>query len=359
MSGVDPGRVRESSRSRVRVVGGERAHVGLDRREVRVCVALGLVALVLGFVGLWAGDFPLTPGEVMGALVGPPFAVVEPIAYTVVVEWHLPRVVAALVFGASLAASGAIFQTVTRNPLASPDVMGLANGSFTGMLLGLVVLGGSWAGVMAAALAGGLLTAAAIYVLALRDGLRDFRFIVVGIGVSAFLAATNSWILLRLDVETALFASAWGAGTLNNATAGAVWPTAAVVVLLLLVLPTGAATLRQIELGDDLARATGVALDRHRLLLLLLAVALVSAVTTVAGPIAFVALAAPQIARRIVGSSGIPLGATLAVGAVLLLAADLVAQHVVPLTVPVGVVTVVIGGAYLTWLLRREMRTDR
>ncbi|MDT9594245.1 iron chelate uptake ABC transporter family permease subunit [Nocardioides zeae] len=347
---------REAPRGAL-VVGGERAHVGLDRRELAVCGVLGVAALVLGFVGLWAGDFPLTAGEVVGALLGPPFPVVEPIVYTVVVEWHLPRVVAALVFGAALAASGAIFQTVTRNPLASPDVMGLANGSFTGMLLALVVLGGSWAGVMTGALVGGLLTAGAIYLLALRDGLRDFRFIVVGIGVSAFLAAANSWILLRIDVETALFASAWGAGTLNNATAGAVWPAAAFLLGTLALLPFGLATLRQVELGDDLARATGVALDRHRALLLLLAVALVSAVTTVAGPVAFVALAAPQIARRLAGSPGIPMGASLATGAVLLLSADLVAQHVVPLTVPVGVVTVVIGGVYLTWLLRREMRT--
>lgn len=345
--------------SRPVLLGSERVHVGVDRRELGVCAVLLVAALGLGFVGLWAGDFPVTPGEVAGALLGSPFPAVEPIVYTVVVEWHLPRVVAALVFGAALAASGAIFQTITRNPLASPDVMGLANGSFTGMLLGLVLLGGAWAGIMAGALVGGLVTAAAVYVLALRDSLRDFRFIVVGIGVSAFLAALNSWILLRIDVETALFASAWGAGTLTNATAGAVWPAASVLVVLLLLLPWGVASLRQLELGDDLARSTGLALDRHRAALLLLAVALVSAVTTVAGPIAFVALAAPQIARRLVRSPGIPLAASCCTGAVLLLGADLVAQHVVPLTVPVGVVTVVIGGAYLTWLLRREMRTDR
>ncbi len=311
-----------------------------------------LAIVVAAIAGLALGDYPLTTDEVIGVLTGR----VDGLARTVVLDWRLPRVLAAIGFGAALGVSGAIFQTLTRNPLASPDIIGLANGSFTGMLVALLLLGGSWPALMAGSLIGGLAAAAAIFLLALRQGLSGFRFIVVGIGVSAMLAAFNSWLLLRADLDVALFAAAWGAGTLNTATATVVWPALACLVVLFAVLPLAARPLRQLELGDDVAAATGVRLTRERAILIGLAVALVSAVTAVAGPIAFIALAAPQIARRLTHSPGIPLVATGLIGGVVLLASDLVAQHLIPLTVPVGVVTVVVGGLYLTQLLLRERR---
>jgi len=322
------------------------------RRTLLVCAAALLAIVVAGIAGLALGDYPLTTDEVIGVLTGR----VDGLARTVVLDWRLPRVLAAIGFGAALGVSGAIFQTLTRNPLASPDIIGLANGSFTGMLVALLLLGGSWPALMAGSLLGGLAAAVAIFILALRQGLSGFRFIVVGIGVSAMLAAFNSWLLLRADLDVALFAAAWGAGTLNTATATVVWPALACLVVLFAVLPFAARALRQLELGDDVAAATGVRLTRERAILIGLAVALVSAVTAVAGPIAFIALAAPQIARRLTRSPGIPLVATGLVGGVLLLASDLVAQHLIPLTVPVGVVTVVVGGLYLTQLLLRERR---
>ncbi|MDD9154068.1 iron chelate uptake ABC transporter family permease subunit [Plantibacter flavus] len=322
------------------------------RRALLVCAAALLAIVVAAIAGLALGDYPLTTDEVIGVLTGR----VDGLARTVVLDWRLPRVLAAIGFGAALGVSGAIFQTLTRNPLASPDIIGLANGSFTGMLVALLLLGGSWPALMAGSLIGGLAAAVAIFLLALRQGLSGFRFIVVGIGVSAMLAAFNSWLLLRADLDVALFAAAWGAGTLNTATVTVVWPALACLVVLFAVLPFAARPLRQLELGDDVAAATGVRLTRERAILIGLAVALVSAVTAVAGPIAFIALAAPQIARRLTRSPGIPLVATGLVGGVLLLASDLVAQHLIPLTVPVGVVTVVVGGLYLTQLLLRERR---
>ena len=346
-------RVRVTGGARRRlVVGTDRFHLGLGVREAVVCASALATVVALALAGLWLGDFPLTLGEVVGALGGR----VGGLTRTVVLEWRLPRVVAAIVFGAALGVAGAIFQAVTRNPLASPDIIGLANGSFTGMLVALLILGGSWQLLLLGSLTGGILAALAIYLLAYRDGLQGFRFIIVGIGVSAMLAAFNSWMLLRADLETALFAAAWGAGSLNTATADVVWPTVCCVLALLAVVPLLSASLAQMELGDDAAAATGVALQRDRALLVLLAVALVSAVTTVAGPIAFVALSAPQIARRVVRTPGIPLAATAAFGALLLLGSDLVAQHLIPLTVPVGVVTVTLGGGYLLWLLVHEVR---
>ncbi|BCL12484.1 FecCD family ABC transporter permease [Micromonospora sagamiensis] len=343
---------RRTKGSRRLVLGTDRAHVSVGVREAAVCATGALLVTALAVVGLWVGDFPLRFDEVLGVLGGR----IGGLTRTVVLEWRLPRIAAAITFGAALGVAGAIFQTITRNSLASPDIIGLANGSFSGMLIALLMLGGGWHLLMLGSLAGGLLAALAIYLLAYRDGLSGFRLIVVGVGVSSMLAATNTWLLLRADLETALFAAAWGAGSLNTATAEVVWPAAGVILALLVITPLWSAALAQLELGDDVAAASGVAVDRDRVALVLVAVVLVSAVTTVAGPISFVALAAPQIAHRLVRAPGLPLAATAVVGALLLLGSDLVAQHVIPLTVPVGVVTVTLGGAYLLWLLVHEIR---
>ncbi|WP_312871363.1 FecCD family ABC transporter permease, partial [Streptomyces lonarensis] len=334
------------------VVGTARCNLVVGVRSAALAGAAAV--LLAGFVllALVLGDYPLSPGEAIGVLTGS----TEGFARTVVLDWRLPRAAAAAVFGAALAVAGAIFQTVTRNPLASPDIIGLANGSFTGMLVALLLLGGGWPLLMTGSLVGGLLAAVAIYLLALRDGLQGFRLIVVGIGVSAMLASVNTWMLLRAELETALLASAWGAGTLNTVTAANAVPAGLCLLALLALLPPLAPALRQLDLGDDVAAAAGVRVGRSRTAVIAVAVGLVSVVTAVAGPISFVALAAPQIARRLARAPGIPLTVSALTGAVLLLGADLIAQHLVPLTVPVGVVTVVLGGGYLVWLLVHEAR---
>ncbi|WP_017595839.1 FecCD family ABC transporter permease [Nocardiopsis potens] len=334
------------------VVGTERLNVVVRLRPAAVLLAASAAVAALALAALALGDYPVGPSEVLGALTGRTGGFER----IVVVEWRLPRAVAAVLFGAALAVAGGLFQALTRNPLAGPDIIGLANGSFTGMLVALLLLGGGWPLLTAGSLVGGLGAAVAIYLLAYRGGVKGFRFIVVGIGVSAMLASANTWMLLRAEVETALFASAWGAGTLNNATAETAYPAAACVLVLLALVPFLAPALKQMDLGDDMAQATGVRIDRARTAAIAVAVGLVSVVTAVAGPIAFVALAAPQIARRLAGVPGIPLGVTALVGAGLLSASDLIAQHAVPLAVPAGVVTVVFGGAYLVWLLIREAR---
>ena len=334
------------------VVGHEQTNIIVDKRAAVVAIIASIVVLLLIIVALLLGDFPITTAEMIDVLAGR----AEGLVRTVVLEWRLPRALAAVVFGAALAVSGALFQTITRNPLASPDIMGLANGSYTGMILALVFLGASWPVLVSGALAGGLLAAAVIYLLALRDGLQGFRFIMVGIGVSAILASVNTWLLLRIDVDVALFASAWGAGTLNTITPAVLIPTGLSIIVLLCLLPMVTVPLRQLSLGDDAAASTGAAIKPARLAAIFIAIGLVSAVTAVSGPIAFVALSAPQIARRLAGTAEIPLAATAVVGGLLLLASDLVAQHVIPLPLPVGVVTVVFGGMYLVWLLVREVR---
>lgn len=337
------------------IIGSDQFNVVLDRRAAVVAVSAGVIVLAMLAAALLLGDFPISTREMLDVFLGK----AEGLVSTVVLEWRLPRALAAALFGAALAVSGALFQTITRNPLASPDIMGLANGSYTGMILALIFLGGSWPLLITGSLAGGLLAAAVIYLLALRDGLQGFRFIMVGIGVSAILASFNTWLLLRVDVDVALFASAWGAGTLNNITPAVLIPTALSIIVLFCLLPLVTAPLRQLSLGDDAAASTGAAIQRSRLIAIVIAIGLVSAVTAVSGPIAFIALSAPQITRRLAGTAEIPLAATAVIGGLLLLGSDLVAQHVIPLPLPVGVVTVVFGGIYLVWLLVREARRTK
>ncbi|MDR6986622.1 iron complex transport system permease protein [Paenarthrobacter nitroguajacolicus] len=324
-----------------------------DVRSILVCIPLVLAALAVAVVSLATGDYEVSVPQVLQAFTGD----APGLAQTIVVEWRLPRVVAALMFGAALGMSGGIFQSMTRNPLGSPDIIGFNTGAYTGALIVMLTVGGGYAGVAAGALVGGILTALAVYLLAYRRGSQGFRLIIVGIGISAMLAAFNHWLILQAELEAALAAAVWGAGSLNGITWEQAAPAAVVVLVVGLATLAAARRMQLLEMGDDAARALGVRAEPTRLLLLILGVALTAAVTAVAGPIAFVALAAPQLARRLTRSAGITLVPSAFMGAFLLAASDLAAQRLfAPIQLPVGVVTVCIGGIYLVWLLAREAR---
>lgn len=324
----------------------------LDRRTATVCSMLGVLTMALGLWNLMLGDFALSVSQVVSVLTGRE----DGFAQTVVLQWRAPRVVAAIVFGAAFGVAGAVFQSLTRNPLASPDVIGFATGSYTGALVVIIWFTNAYAVVAAGALVGGGITAVAVYLLAYSRGVQGFRFIVVGIAVGAMLASANAWMLLVADEQVAGAGVVWGAGSLHAIS----WSQTAVASSAVAVSIVAAAVLvpglRQIELGDDAAAALGLRVERHRGLLIAVGVALVAAVTAAAGPIAFIALAAPQIGRRLVRGAGVPLAPAAVTGALLLLAADTIAQHTLPISAPVGVVTVVIGGGYLIWLLIVEAR---
>ncbi|WP_428829338.1 FecCD family ABC transporter permease [Paraoerskovia marina] len=320
-------------------------------RGTVTAVVLGLLLALLALVAMGLGDYPLGPVEVLRALVSD-----QGFDTVVVTEWRLPRVLAALVFGAALGVSGALFQSLTRNPLGSPDVIGFSTGSFTGVLVFTIIFGGSTLGTTGGAIVGGLATALVVYLLAYRRGIQGFRLIVVGIAVTAMLHSFNVWLLLQVQTEVAMSASIWAAGTLSLVGWERLLPAAVMLAVLVPVVLGVAGPLRQLELGDDAAAAHGVRVEPARLVILVVGVSLTAIVTATTGPIAFVALAAPQVARRIARSAGLPLGHAALVGAMLLLAADVVAQHLLPTALPVGVVTVVLGGIYLLNLLVREAR---
>ncbi|TDE19597.1 iron chelate uptake ABC transporter family permease subunit [Actinomadura sp. 6K520] len=328
-----------------------RVSARIERRTATSSLVLVLLALVLAFVALCRGDTWDPPGEILAALAGRGDSVL------VVQEWRMPRVAAALVFGAALGAAGSIFQNVTRNALGSPDVIGLDAGAYTGVLVAITVFGGTAGGLAAGSLTGGLAAAAVVYVLSLKSGLSGLRLVVIGIAVNAMLTAVNSWIILRAELDVAIAATGWNAGSLNGLDWNEVRLPFLIIAVLALLSATQSRSMGQAALGDDVAATSGVALNRYRLMVILAGVGLTATVTSVSGPIVFVALAAPQIGRRVAGAAGTPALPAALTGALLLLAADLAAQTVLaPVQLPVGVVTTVLGGGYLTWLLIMEMR---
>lgn len=322
----------------------------------RTIIVVGIVVvltLALGAFALTQGEYDIPLDQLIDALRGTGSDGV----LRIVNEWRLPRVVIAIVAGVALGISGAIFQSITRNPLGSPDIIGFNSGAFAGALIVTLVIGGNYAGMVTGALVGGLLTALLVYVLAYKRGMQGFRLIVIGIAVSAVLNAFADFLQLRAELNAAIAASAWGMGDLGNLGWSEVGPVTLAVAVLIPIVAFFSGRLRMLELGDDSASALGIPVERTRLALVIIGVAFVATITAVAGPIVFVALAAPQIARRLVKAPGLPLIPAAVVGAVLLLASDIIAQRIVaPEQLPVGAVTVTLGGVYLIVLLLSQSR---
>ncbi|MDD7969419.1 FecCD family ABC transporter permease [Actinomycetospora lemnae] len=337
------------------VVRTARVSLRVHPRTVTGVVVLLVVAVVLGAVALTLGDYQLSLGQVVGALTGTGSRAQQ----YVVLGLRLPRVAVALVVGAALGVAGAVFQSLARNNLASPDLLGFTTGAATGALVSIVVVGGGPAGTTIGAIVGTLVTALAVQAL-LGGAVGGYRLVLVGIGVNAVLAALNNFLILRTDLSTAVAAQSWLVGTLN----GRSWPeVVAVAIALVVLVPVAIAGSRRLDLlgmGDDMARGLGVTVERTRVVTLLVGVALIGVATAAVGPIAFVALAAPQLARRVTGTTGPGMAAAGLMGAVLLLAGDVLGQRLAaPTQFPAGTMTAAIGGLYLVWLLAREWRAGR
>lgn len=331
----------------------QRFSIAVSLRGVLVTCLLILLTAVVMVASIMTGTYELSVAEVFQGLLGTGDAG----QVIVVREWRAPRATLAALFGIALGMSGAVFQSLTRNPLGSPDIIGFSAGSYSGALIVLLVTGGGYAAVAFGSLLGGIATACIVFALAYRRGVSGFRLIIVGIGVSALLSAFNTYLMLKAAPGEQLTAAVWGSGSLNGLTVETLVPVAVVLAVLLLPTLMLAPALRVLEMGDDAAGSLGSHPNGVRLAAIVIGVALTALVTASAGPIAFIALVAPQIARRLTRSAGVGLLAAGAMGALLLVLSDFVAQRLfAPMQLPVGIVTVSIGGLYFVWLLVRETR---
>lgn len=329
--------------------------VRLPIRLVLTSAVLALTAVAMAVVAIRFGDYPLTLGQVLDVLGGGG----DSFHRIIVLEWRTPIALAALVFGALLGVGGAIFQSLTRNPLGSPDVIGFDAGAYTAVVITMLVFGrGNYWTIAAAAILGGLATAVVVYLLAWRGGLQGFRLIIVGIAISAMLGSVNAYLITRADIDDAMAVGFWGAGSIGKVTWGSLLPSLGIAVVITVGTALLSPALQRLELGDDAAVTLGTRPSPVRLAMMVLGVASTALVTAVAGPIGFIALAAPQLARRLTRSPGVSLPAAAAMGALLLTGAHLLSLLIAQAyrTIPVGLITVCVGGIYLIWLLIREAR---
>ncbi|WP_084436499.1 FecCD family ABC transporter permease [Aldersonia kunmingensis] len=325
---------------------------------VATSVGLVVLLLVLACVDISVGDFVIPVDQVIDVLAGGGTKA----QHFIVTELRMPRVATAMLVGAALGMAGAISQSILRNPLASPDMLGITSGASVAAVALIISGGGSVTGALAtfgmplASLAGALVTAAAVYVLAWRGGVEGYRLVLIGIGVNAFLIAVVSWLLLAGRIEDVAKAQIWLNGSLNETSWSRFVPVAIAFAVILVAALVSVRTLGALRFGDDTVRSLGVALQTRQGVLLLLAVVAAALATAVAGPIAFVALAAPQVGRMLLRSEGEPLIGSALIGAILVVGSDVIARTLLPVELPVGVVTAALGGPFLLYLLIRTNR---
>ncbi|MCI2423407.1 iron ABC transporter permease [Saccharopolyspora sp. K220] len=325
----------------------------------------GLVVLLAVFVlNVGLGEYQISPVEVLSTLFGGG----DRAQQIIILELRLPRSLTGLLVGAALGLSGAIMQALARNPLASPDMLGITWGAGTAATAVIVLggTGGSIVGAMAnvglplVALAGGLLTGGAVYALSYRRGVDSYRLVLVGVGVSALAGNATYWLLTVGDVNDAGRALVWLTGSLNARGWEHVVPVAIALVVLVPLTLVGTHVLGALQFDDDTVRGLGVRMDLARGTLLLASVVLASIATAAAGPIQFVALATPQIALRVARTSRPPLLTSVVLGAALVVGSDVISRIAFsPLELPVGIVTAVLGAPYLIYLLVRRYREVR
>lgn len=353
MTAVLPDRRRESPGSATPGVATVRAaRHRMRRRSVLVCTVLAVFLAAVFCLSMTVGDFPISVSDVWLSLTGRGTRATDFIVY----ELRLPRIVIGMAVGVCFGLSGSIFQTMMRNPLASPDIIGITSGASAAAVIAILMLhlGGVWVSLFA--FGGALLTALAIYLLAWRQGVAGYRLVLVGIGIGAMLGAVIDYLMTRAQIWDAQVALLWLTGSLTGASASQLGPLLATMIIVVPLAIWAGRALSGLQLGDDSATSVGIPVERSRLLLILLAVALSAIATAAAGPVAFVAFVAGPIARRLTHGTGIGLAPAALVGAAVVVAADFVAQHLLPIALPVGIVTAAVGAPYLLFLLVRSNR---
>ncbi|APE34530.1 hypothetical protein BOX37_11815 [Nocardia mangyaensis] len=328
-----------------------RSTMRFDRRATVVTAILAALVVVMVLVSLMVGEYTIGPTALWDTMTGQPQRRLDRFF---VFDRRLPRVLVAVGVGGGLAAAGAIFQRLYHNPLASPDIIGFTSGSAAGAVIVLISFGGTLTMGAVGAAVGALATFAIIGVLTLIGGLRGTRLVLVGIALGALSSSVTAYVLSRAFLPSAAVANAWLIGSLSGRGWGHVLTVSAGLAIVAPLIVLLNRSFHALDLGDTVATTLGVRSGRARMGLLLGATVLVGLSVSAAGPISFIALAAPHIARGITRTPGAGIFAAACTGALLLGVSDLVAEHAFPAPVPVGVITVSIGGIFLIWLLVRE-----
>lgn len=329
-----------------------RVQVFVEKRTALLALALCLAAAALAVYSVASGTINYSLAEVISALALRGEDKTELVIWSI----RLPRAVAAIAVGMALGAAGSVFQSISRNALGSPDVIGFTTGAATGAVLQIVLYNKGAAATALSAVTFGVVTAVIVYLLSRNRGSTGgYRLVLIGIGVSAMLSALNTLLLAWGDLDLAVKARIWLSGSLNAREWNDVYPALIALAICLPMLIYYSRPLNILEMGDDQAKQLGVNTERLRLIVMILGVLLTSVAVAAAGPIAFIALAAPQIVSRITGAARIQVICSGLFGAVLLLAADMISRNLpTSYAVPVGLTTGVIGGFYLLWILTRQ-----
>ncbi|NWL34342.1 iron ABC transporter permease [Paenarthrobacter nitroguajacolicus] len=330
----------------------------LRTRRFFLTVLIGLLVLLAGLLvaGALLGDAKLLLGDLVNWLTGQSGTRVSAVLGT-----RMPRVLAAVLAGAALALAGALIQAVSRNSLAEPGILGVSGG---GGLAAIIVIttvptAGSWV-VTGSALGGAALSALLVFGLAFRGGLQQNKLVLIGIGISAGLAAAITVLLVTTDPFNQTKALTWLSGSTYGRNFASVLPPLLALVLALPVLAGMRRDLDLIAVDDDSPRVLGIGLSGSRVLLLTVAVLLTAGAVSSVGVIAFVGLVAPHAARTLVGarhSRVLPVAAL--IGACTVVLADLIGRTVIaPAQIPAGIMTALVGAPYFVYLLWRS-RVDR
>ncbi|MFD1828670.1 FecCD family ABC transporter permease [Streptomyces desertarenae] len=327
-----------------------RASFLVHRRSLLTAAALAAALAAAAVASLSLGETATAPAEVVKVLLGQPSP-----EELVVGTLRLPRLVVGVLVGAALAVAGGLIQTVARNPLASPEIIGVTQGA-AAVTVGAMTFGvTSYALLPYLSVAGGVLAAALVYLFAWRRGIHAARFVLIGLGFSVALRSVTQLFMTKGDFLAAQQAQVWMTGSLNGRGWEQAGPLGWALLAALPAVVWCARAQRDASLDDGTATALGVRPDRTRLGLTATGVVLASVATGAAGPVDFVALLSPQIARRLTRTAQVPLVATALLGALTVTLGDLLARRMfAPVELPVGVLTAAIGAPYLIWLIARS-----
>ncbi|MCP3425433.1 iron ABC transporter permease [Rothia sp. AR01] len=328
-----------------------------SRRRPRLVVAALALALVAAVgVRVLLGTYTVTLPDFVSILGGHSIPGASGARF-IVLQDKLPHAVLGALAGLALGCSGAIFQLLLRNPLASPDIIGINSSASLGGIVALAFFGASGLGLAAGGLAGAAVAAVVIFGLSVGGrGSAGNRFVLVGLGLAVLAAALTNYVLSRISIYQASDAAIWLTGSLGQANWGRIQLLGVVLAVLLPLVAALSRNLHAVSVGEDLAAGLGVPVGATRWGGIALAVGLAAFAVAATGPITFVAFVAGPVARRLVGGTHTLTGAAL-VGGVVVVLADFAAGNLIPGgRLPVGVVTGIVGAPVLLWLVAAAQR---